>query len=105
MKSKTQPIYSMAIRVAICLCSVSFVVYAYIDQRNQLTELRRVIPQIEKKLKRVQEENVALNYEIDRFRDPRNLLKLSRQPEYSHLRYPSSDEVIIVERRRDELQE
>ncbi len=106
MKSKKkQSFYSLAIRVAICLCSVSFVVYAYIDQRNHLTELKRVIPQVEKEGKRVQEENAALQYEIDRFRDPRHLLELARQPQHRHLRFPSSEEVIVVERRSDGVEE
>lgn len=102
MRLKNKPsFFSVAIRVAICLCSVSFVVYAYIDQRNQLTELRRVIPQVEKEAKRVQEENVSLQYEIDRFRDPRHLMELARRPQHRHLRYPNSEEVIVVERRKD----
>lgn len=92
-----QSMFALAVRVAICLCSVSFVVYAYIDQRNKLTELRRVIPQIEKRAKRVHEENVALKYEIDRFRDPRHLIELAREPQYRHLRFPSSGEVTVLE--------
>jgi cell division protein FtsB len=97
---KKQTIYSFAIRVAICLSVVSFIVYVYIDQRNHLTELRRVIPQLEKEVKRVHEENVSLRYEMNRFRDPRHLLELARQPQYRHLRFPSSEEVIVIEERR-----
>lgn len=95
---KNVSMYAVAVRVAICLCCMSFVVYIYIDQQNTLTELRRLIPKLEKQSRRVNEDNVSLQYEIDQFREPRHLLELARKPQYRHLRFPSSDEVIIVEK-------
>lgn len=94
--------YFFAIRVAICLSSASFVAYAYIDQRNSLTELQRIIPQIEKEARQVQDENVSLQYEIDCFRNPRHLLELLREPQYRYLQFPSSNEVIALRRSGDE---
>lgn len=89
--------YFFAIRAAICLASIGLVAYAYIDQKNHLTELSRIIPELEKEVKQVQEENVNLQYEIDRFRSPRHLLKLSKLPQYRHLRFPTVDEVVVIQ--------
>jgi len=68
----------------------------YIENQNVLTEVRREIPKIEKSLRAISEENLMLQYEIDRFENPLHLMELAQKPEFSHLRFPSYEEVLII---------
>lgn len=80
----------------VCILAVSFSVYSYIEKQNELTELRRGIPVLEREVKAILEENRRLRYEIDRFESPLHLMELARKPEYSHLRFPCLNEVILL---------
>jgi hypothetical protein len=79
-----------------CVATASFIAYAYIDKQNMLTVMRRRIPVLEKEVKAISEENRRLKYEIERKENPLHLMKLAREPEYGHLRYPYRNEVIII---------
>lgn len=83
-------------RIFICLLVAGWTLYCYIDKNNDLVELRMTIPVVEGELKAMQEENMRLQYEIDRFESPLHLMELARQPEFSHLKYPSTDDIIIL---------
>ena len=91
---KTQ--YTIAIRIFICIVAVGLTLYAYIEKQNELTELRLAIPALSKEVKVIQEENIRLKYEIERFESPARLMELMRQPEFSHLKFPYvKDEVYL----------
>lgn len=83
-------------RVFVCLLMAGWTLYAYIDKNNDLVELRMTIPQVASELKTIQDENIRLQYEIDRFESPLHLMELARQPEFSHLKFPSTNEVVIL---------
>lgn len=85
-----------AIHIFICIFIVGITLYAYIEKQNLLTELRLKIPTLAKEVKQIQEENVRLKYEIDQFESPVHLIELSRKPEFSHLKYPQLDQIIIL---------
>ncbi len=69
-----------------CFIAVSLSLYLYIDASNEVIGLRFAIPQAQKELKEVREENKRLTYAIERFESPLNLIELSRKPEFSHLK-------------------
>lgn len=75
-------------QILICLSAVVFTVYAYIEKQNELTELRLAIPATAKEVRRIHEENIRLQYEIDQFESPVHLMELARKPEFGHLKYP-----------------
>lgn len=83
-------------RVILCLAAVWLTLFFHIDENNELTELRRLIPEIEKDVKALNEENVRLQYEIDKFKSPDNLMQLARKPEYSHLKQTFANEIIVL---------
>ena len=87
---------ALSIRVLICIGIAGLTLYAYIYKQNELTGLRLMVPAISKELKAVQEENIRLRYEIDRFESPIHLMELSRKPEFSHLKYPYNNEIIVL---------
>lgn len=85
----------MIFRLLICILCAGMTLYAYIDKQNDLTELRIAIPALDKQVKQLHIENHRLQFEIERLLSPESLLKIADQPEYSHLRYPTSEEVVI----------
>lgn len=87
---------SLLFRICLCLTFTGIALYAYIEGQNEITELRKNIPQISAELKTIREENATLQYEIDRFESPIHLMELARKPEFGHLKYPSLDKVIVL---------
>lgn len=79
-----------------CIGIVGVCLYVYIDHQNDVTELRLAIPVLEKEVKRIQEENTQLQYEIDLIENPIHLMDLVRQPEFSYLKYPHLNEIITL---------
>ncbi|MGZ3632773.1 MAG: hypothetical protein ACXWM7_00380 [Parachlamydiaceae bacterium] len=87
---------SVSVRILCCIVIAVIFIYEYIEKQNALTELRLMIPVLTKELKSIQEENISLQYAIDTFENPVHLLKLMRQPQYSHLKYQSASEVFVL---------
>lgn len=87
---------STTIKIFFCIFISSFTIYLYIAKQNELTELRLEIPVLGKEVKRIQEENIHLQYEINQFESPIHLMELARKPEFSHLKYPSLDKILIL---------
>lgn len=83
-------------RVVFCISAVGIALFAYINQHNLLIELRRKIPRLSKEVRRIQEENNRLKYEIDHFESPIHLMELLRKPEFSHLGYVYTRDVIEI---------
>lgn len=88
----------LLIRLLICVFILGGFLYTYIDRQNDLTELKMEIPKLAKSLKQLEEENAHLSLEIERLESPDRLIKLLRQKDYSHLRYPYVDEIFKVDR-------
>lgn len=94
-KQKNSP-FPFALRLFTCGLALTIVAYSYVDKQNKLTEMRRIIPKLEKEVKNLVEVNRRFQFEIDHFENPIHLIELARKPEYSHLRFPRLDEIIIV---------
>lgn len=77
-----------------CLLTVAILLVVYISFCNQLSQMQMEIPQIGRVVKRLEEDNNRLQYEIECFENSLHLLELLRQPEYSHLKMPYRNEVI-----------
>lgn len=87
----------MIIRILCCLFFLAACIYLYIDRLNKVTEERLKIPELKKELKILLEENIRLQYEIERFENPIHLLELASKSEFSHLKFPFREEVILIE--------
>lgn len=84
------------VRLLICIVFGGLVLYKSVDNVNDLTELRLSIPLLKREVKEIQERNVELQYRIDLFENPEHLLELSREPRFSHLQFPTEEEVIFI---------
>lgn len=86
----------LVIQIFTCILIAGLTLYVYIDRQNDLTQLRIAVPELAKEVKQIQEENIRIQYEIDRFESPIHLMELARKPEFSHLKYPRLDQVIML---------
>ena len=78
----------------ICISFAGLLLYKSIDKLNELTELRLSIPVLSRQVKEIHEENLELQYAIECFESPLHLMELARKPEFGHLHYPSTHEII-----------
>lgn len=83
-------------RLLICIFALGGFLYAYIDKQNDLTELKMEIPELAKQLRNLEEGNNQLSLEVERLENPSHLIELLREKEYSHLRYPYVNEVVVI---------
>ena len=65
-------------------------------KQNDLTELG-LRSRYYREVKILNEENQRLKYEIEQFESPIHLMELARKPEFSHLKYPTLNEIVILE--------
>lgn len=84
------------VRVLICLLVLGLGMYFYIDKINEQTQLRMQIPKLEKELEELAQKNIQLGYQLEHFNNPQHLHKLAQRPEYSHLKFPFMEEVMVV---------
>ncbi len=83
-------------KVVICAVSFCSALYAYLQKQNDLTLLRIELPTLTDEVRLLQEENMRLALEIDQFENPKHLMQLAERPEFSHLKYPMVDEIIVM---------
>lgn len=86
----------LLLRLGICLTVFGLCLYSYLDQQNLATHLKIQLPEVERQIKLIQEENRRLAYEIDQFENPTHLIELAHRPEFSHLRHPLLKEILTV---------
>ena len=84
-------------RFFICIAVLSFLLYSYVDQQNDVTRLRLNIPQLAKEIKDLREENTRLQYQIDLFESPQNLMQLASSAEFSHLKHPMAKDIVTLD--------
>ncbi len=87
---------NLLLRLGICLSVFGFCLYSYLETQNQVTHLKIKLPEVEKELKLIQEENRRLAYQIDQFENPAHLIELAHFPEYAHLKHPLLKEILTV---------
>ena len=83
-------------RLLTCLLVFSFSIYSYLDKQNSCTQLKMQLPKLSKEIQAIREVNANLLYQIECFENPQNLLSMAGRPEYSHLKFPLTEEVLTV---------
>lgn len=85
-----------------CVAFAACLLYAYIDQHNQLTVLQMKVPVLKKKLKAIEDEIALLQCEKEKFENPLHLMELASKPQFGHLKHPLICDVIIMNERQDD---
>lgn len=88
--------FGILVRLFFCIFSLGMFLYTYISRQNAIVELRLQIPPVAQKLEAIIQENIQMQFEVDQFESPAHLMELMRQPEFSHLKHPLLNEIIII---------
>jgi hypothetical protein len=85
------------VQVLVCAFSCGGVLYAYVSGQNDVTKVRIELPKITREVRLLEEQNLRLRYEIERFENPKHLMELAKRPEFSHLKHPLRDEIFVLQ--------
>lgn len=84
------------IQLACCIGGFGCCLCSYVNTQNTVTRLRLEIPILSCEINELKEQNDCLKYEIDLFESPQHLMQLARCSEFSHLKYPTLQEVLTL---------
>lgn len=84
------------LRVIFCVLSAASFLFFYLEKQNEKTKLLLEIPHLSASLKEIEEENMRLQYLVDRFENPANLMELMVQTSFSHLQFPVLDSIVVL---------
>lgn len=87
---------TVLIQIGVCLSVFGLCLYSYLDRQNSLTKMKIQLPQTEKEIQLVREENRRLSYQIEQFESPSHLIELAHRPEFGHLKHPILKEILTV---------
>lgn len=82
--------------MGICLSLFGAYLYSYLETQNRLTKIKIEIPEMEREIQLLKEENKRLVYQINQFENPSHLIELVHRPEFSHLKHPILKEILTV---------
>lgn len=89
---------TLLVKMLICLFSFGGVLYAYLEKQNDYTKLRIELPTLAKEVRLLEEEIASLQYEVERFENPKHLMELAKRPEFSYLKYPILNDVVVLKK-------
>lgn len=87
---------NLLLKLGFCLTLFGFSLFSYLNMQNEVTQLKIRLPEVEKEIRLIQEENRRLCYQIEQFENPAHLIDLAHRPEYAHLRHPLLKEILTV---------
>lgn len=85
-------------KVLFCVFLAGIALFLFVQQQNALTRLRVQIPQLDKELKAVREENRRLQFQIAQFENPALLFQHLEKAEFHHLHFPTEEEITVIKR-------
>lgn len=84
------------IRLVLCIFFLGGCLYSYLSLQNSITKLRLEIPELVTKVRKIEEENIYLQYEIEKFESPANLLEIVKKNPFSHFCFPLDSAVVTL---------
>mgnify|MGYP003350924535 CR=1 FL=1 len=86
----------LLMKIGLCLSAFALSLFSYLNMQNEVTQIKIQLPELEKQIRLIHEENQRLCYQIEQFENPAHLIELTHRPEYAHLRHPLLKEILIV---------
>jgi len=86
----------LLVKIIVCIVSFGGFLYSFLEAQNDITRLRMRLPKIAKEVLAIKEDNMRLQYQIDCFENPNNLIKLAKSSQFSHLKHPSIENILVV---------
>jgi len=76
---------------------------SYVDRQNAITKYKIQIPKLKKRHQNLLENSSSLSLKLQSIEDPAKLIDLLRSENFSHLKYPLNDEVLILEKNKNTM--
>ena len=86
----------MLIRLGLCMAVFGWGLFSYMDKQNELAKIKVQLPELEKRLKVIQEENRRMLCELEGLENPSCLIELAHRPEFGYLKHPLLREILTV---------
>lgn len=86
----------MLIRLGFCLTVFGWGLFSYLGKQNELAQIKVQLPELEKRLLVIQEENRRMAYEIEGLENPSRLIEIVHRPEFGYLKHPLLREILTV---------
>lgn len=87
---------SIFFRIMVCIVFLGLCLYSYLNVQNEITQLRLALPRLLDEVRQLDEENTRLQYEIQAFESPENLMKLAKLAPFAHLTFPTHQQVLTL---------
>lgn len=84
----------------VCIFVIGSAFALYLEKQNRLTRVRMKIPELAKDLRALREENRRLEFSIEQFESPENLIQLLRKNEYCNLKHPVIDQILTIQHQK-----
>ena len=84
------------IRLGFCVVVFGWGLFSYLNTQTELASLKVQLPELEKRLGTLQEENRRMLCEIEGFENPTRLIELVHRPEFGYLKHPLLREILTV---------
>ncbi|MES2200029.1 MAG: hypothetical protein V4489_07675 [Chlamydiota bacterium] len=91
------------VQIFTCLIAVSACWFSYLEKQNELTGLRLYAPKLVQEIKGIREKNTQLKYQIQQLESPENLIKLSNETKFNHLKHPFGKDILVLQEGKDQL--
>lgn len=85
------------VQILICVAASGALLYTYIDTQNTLASKRIHLPELTREVKVLKEENEGLLLEIQRFEDPKHLIRLLSDKKYAYLKSPIYQDTLSIQ--------
>lgn len=89
-------IYSTLIKILFCFFAIGLSLYTLIKEQNQLAALRVALPALEQEVRLLQADILSMRNLLKARQSPANLLQWSSHPEYAHLEYPYTSQILYI---------
>jgi hypothetical protein len=86
----------MLVRLGICVAVFGWGLFSYMDKQQALAQIKVQLPELEKRLGLIREENRLMLCEIEGLENPSRLIEVVHRPEYGYLKHPLLREILTV---------
>lgn len=84
------------LKILFCFFAIGLSLYTLIEEQNQLAALRVALPALEQEVRLLQADILSMRNLLKARQAPATLLQWSTQPEYAHLEYPYTPQILHI---------
>lgn len=83
-------------KIFLCFLAIGLSLYQLVEEQNQLATLRVALPALEQEVRLLQADILSMRNLLKTEEAPATLLQWSVQPEYAHLEFPYTSQIVTI---------